>query len=128
MSKGRQDAGPEWRAICAAVCKELLKVCPLGNRRFVREEGTFSRQWVAWLSGVSLHNISRMVDERLPSSPDTVERLAQFLGMRIVLERVRPLPKPPKTIDEVIPDVRGRRTRRLTPRVGNRVQVKRRGA
>ena len=117
MSQGRQDAGPEWCAICAQVRAELLKVCPLSNRRFVREPGTFSRQWVAWRSGVSLANIRRMCDEELPSSPDTVERLAEFLGMKLILTRVAPLPVAPKSVDEVYVDLKRRDTMRLVPRI-----------
>ncbi len=122
MSRGRQDAGPEWCAICEQIRRELIVVCPLANRRFTREQGTFSRQWVAWLSGVSLSNIRRMLDERLPSSPDTVTRLARFLGMRVLVERVGPYPAPPTNIDELIPDLRRRNTRRLVPRIRNQIR------
>jgi len=123
MSKGRQDAGPEWRAICAQIRKELLLVCPLSNRRFTRETGTFSRQWVTWSSGVSLANLRRMLDEQLPSSPDTVEKLAAFLGMQIVLKRVSPLPKPPHDIDELIPVQRTGGGEKLRPRRRNSVRA-----
>ncbi|CAG1010950.1 hypothetical protein PHYC_03964 [Phycisphaerales bacterium] len=94
MSKGRQDAGPEWRAICAAIRKDVLEVCPLSNRHFHTEPGTFRRQEIARRAGVSLANLSRMMDECLPSSPDTITRLAKFLGVRVVLERVGSLPIP----------------------------------
>lgn len=94
--RGRQEPGPEWRAICAHLREELIKVCPLTNRRFDNAPGTFRRAQVSVLSGVSLANIRRLVDHRLPGCPDTVVYLAQFLGMRVLLERVGPLPRPPK--------------------------------
>ena len=53
--------------------------------------------------------MGRMMDERMPSSPDTVTRLAKFLGMRVVLERVGPLPRAPKDVDELLPRSKKRR-------------------
>lgn len=124
MSRGRQDAGPEWCAICEQVRRELVKVCPMENRRFTRLPGTFSRQWVAWRSGVSLANIRRMMDEKLPSSPDTVTRLAEFLGMKVRIDRTRPLPKPPTNMDEMVPDLRHTSNRSVRRRKRNSIVVR----
>jgi hypothetical protein len=109
MSKGRQDAGPEWCAICKKVRSQLLIVCPLSNRRFTSAPGTFRRQEVAWEAGVSLANLSRMMDEQLPSSPDTITRLAKFLGMRVFIDRIGPLPQGPDRIDGLLPRSKKRR-------------------
>ncbi len=93
--KGRQTAGPEWRALCAEVRAALLEVCPLSNRHFDNRPRTFRWTQVSALSGVSLHNLARLARHRLPGSPDTVTRLAEFLGLRLRLERFRPPPTPP---------------------------------
>jgi hypothetical protein len=94
MGEGHPPPSPEWRAICAEVRREFIKVCPLSNRRFDNEPGTFRRTQIADFSGVSLANIRRLVDQQLPCDPDSVLGLARFLGMRFDLERIGPPPTP----------------------------------
>jgi hypothetical protein len=122
--RGRQKGGPEWQALCEQIRKAYLMVCPLSNHWLTNKPGTFLRSETIERSGVSLQNIRRLVDQKLPGTPETVIGLANFLGMRLVLKRVSPLPKPPP-MDESEAYKYGVRTRRSHTRGGKQRRYRR---
>lgn len=117
--RGRQTSGAEWQRLCERVRGQFVRVCPHSNWWLTNEPGTFLRSEIVERSGVSLTNIRRLMDERLPATPDTIIKIAGFLGMRLVLRRVGNLPTPPP-VSEYDAHKFGERSRRTRTRSGTR--------